>query len=87
MFSSGQKAVFLCPCNGDDPGSDGNNCECGASKRDRLQDGRTNRFASTEDGEASSKDVTELSRVEWVRAEEQYGLVRPSPGETVIVVH
>ena len=54
---------------------------------DRPQDGQANLIASTEDRETSSEDLTELSRVEWERAEEQYGLLRPSPGETVIVVH
>ena len=54
---------------------------------DRPQDGPANQTASAADGDSSSEDLTELRRVEWERAEEQYGLYRPSPGETMIVVH
>ena len=43
--------------------------------------------ASAVDGVPSSEDLAELRREEWEKAEEQYGLYRPSPGETVIVVH
>ena len=43
--------------------------------------------SSPADGDSSSEDLTELRRLEWEKAEEKYGLYRPSPGETVIVVH
>ena len=54
---------------------------------DRPQHGPANLIAPAADGDSSSEDLTELRRVEWERAEEQYGLYRPSLGETVIVVH
>ena len=54
---------------------------------DRPQDGPADQTASAVDGVSSSEDPAELRRVEWEKAEEQYGLYRPSPGETVIVVH
>ena len=54
---------------------------------DRPHDGLADQTASAVDGVSSSEDLAELRRVEWEKAEEQYGLYRPSPGETVIVVH
>ena len=39
------------------------------------------------DRASSSDNPTELLHGEWAQAEERYGLYRPSPGETVIVVH
>ena len=39
------------------------------------------------DRASSSDSPTEPLHVEWAQAEERYGLYRPSPGETVIVVH
>ena len=54
---------------------------------DRPQDDPADQTASAVDRVSSSEDPAELMRVEWEKAEEQYGLYRPSPGETVIVVH
>ena len=54
---------------------------------DRPQDGPTDQTAPDVDRASSSEDPAELMRVEWEKAEEQYGLYRPSPGETVIAVH
>ena len=54
---------------------------------DRPHDVPDDQSGSAADGDSSSDDLTELRRVEWERAEEKYGLYRPDPGETVIVVH
>ena len=54
---------------------------------DRPHDVPAEQSVSGDDGGSSSDDLTELRRVEWERAEEKYGLYRPDPGETVVVVH
>ena len=54
---------------------------------DRPHDVPAEQSVSDDDGGSSSDDLTELRRVEWERAEEKYGLYRPDPGETVVVVH
>ena len=92
-FPSGQEAVFLCPrmvialgvlvtilCAMHHSGNS-------TMQVDRPPDDRTNQAAPTDEGAASSEDLTNSLEGEWVRAEERYGLVRPAPGETVIAVH
>ena len=54
---------------------------------DRPHDVPAEQSVPGDDGDSSSDDLTELSRVEWERAEEKYGLYRPDPGETVVVGH
>ena len=54
---------------------------------DCPRDGPADLTASAIERASSSEDPAVLMRVEWENAEEQYGLYRPSPEETVIVVH
>ena len=54
---------------------------------DRPHDVPDHQGGSAANGDSSSDDLTELRRVEWESAEEKYGLYRPDPGETVVVVH
>ena len=54
---------------------------------DRPHDVPDDQGGSAANGDSSSDDLTGLKRIEWERAEEKYGLYRPDPGETVIVVH
>ena len=54
---------------------------------DRPQDGLSDPTAPDVTRACSSEHPAELMSVEWARAEEHYGLYRPPPGETVIVVH
>ena len=92
-FPSGQEAVFLCPrmvialgvlvtivCAMHHSGNS-------TMQVDRPPDDRTNQAAPTDEGAASSEDLTNSLEGEWVRAEERYGLARPAPAETVIAVH
>ena len=54
---------------------------------DYLHHGPTALTAPEVDRASSSDSPPELLHDEWAQAEERYGLYRPSPGETAIVVH
>ena len=47
----------------------------------------TNPAAHTPERGPSSEALNDSLDEVWIRAEEDYGLVRPEPGETVIAVH
>ena len=47
----------------------------------------TNPAAQTPEGGLPSESLTDSLDEVWRRAEEEYGLVRPEPGETIIAVH
>ena len=89
----GQEAVFLCPKMVVALGAlvamvsamihSGNS----TMQVDRPSREMTNPAAHTPEGDASSEDLTDSLDEVWMRAEEDYGLVRPEPGETMIAVH
>ena len=78
----------LCPDHGTAPWSVAVQFDGGPTVQgDRPQDGLSDPTAPDVTRASSSEHPAELMSVEWARAEEHYGLYRPSPGETVIVVH
>ena len=89
----GQEAVFLCPKMVVALGAlvamvsamihSGNS----TMQVDRPSGEMTNPAAHTPEGGSSNEDLTDSLDEVWIRAEEDYGLVRPEPGETIIAVH
>ena len=93
LVPMGQEAVFLCPNMVVVLGAlvamvsavihRGNS----TMQVDRPSGEMTTPAAHTPEGGSSSETLTDSLDVVWLRAEEDYGLVRPEPGETIIAVH
>ena len=89
----GQEAVFLCPKMLVALGAlvamasamihSGNS----TMQVDRPSGEMINPAAHTPEGGSTSEALTDSLDEAWIRAEEDYGLVRPEPGETIIAVH
>ena len=93
LFPMGQEAVFLCPKMVAAFGAlvvmVGAMSQSGNSTMqvDRPSGEMTNSAAHIPEGGPPSEDHTDSLDEMWIRAEEDYGLVRPEPGETMIAVH
>ena len=93
LFPMGQEAVFLCPKMVAALGAlvvmVGAMSQSGNSTMqvDRPSGEMTDSAAYIPEGGPPSEDHTDSLDEMWIRAEEDYGLVRPEPGETMIAVH
>ena len=82
----GQEAVFLCPKMVATLGA--LVVMVGAmSQVDRPSGEMTDSAEFIPEGGPPSEDHTDTLDELWIRAEEDYGLVRPEPGETMIAIH